>query len=339
MPDSTATLARLHALLAAIQGAVRSAHRQTTNHAVAHVAAADTIYAIDAEVDPILIEHCEQWGREQPLVLIAEGVRDERGVEGPRVFPAGTPMERAEIRLVVDPIDGTRHIMYDKRSAWCLAGVAPNRGAATRLSDIEVAMMIELPTSKAGAADVLWAVRGRGARGERVDLRDGSRAELTIKPSAATTLEHGYASVANYFPGVKVPAAQLIEFMADRLIGAADFQRASLFDDQYISSGGQLYELMTGHDRFVGDLRTHFYSMLGGVEGLCAHPYDLCTMLIAQEAGVVLTDGLGGPLDGPLDCTTGLSWAGFANAGLRDAIQPLIVEWFARQNRTAGSDS
>jgi hypothetical protein len=51
-------------------------------------------------------------------------------------------------------------------------------------------------------------------------------------------------------------------------------------------------------------------------------------MLIAEEAGVVLTDGLGNPLDGPLDCTTGLSWAGFANAALLEKIQPLIVEFF-----------
>ena len=28
-----------------------------------------------------------------------------------------------------------------------------------------------------------------------------------------------------------------------------------VFDDEYLSSGGQLHELMTGHDRFVADLR------------------------------------------------------------------------------------
>ena len=45
------------------------------------------------------------------------------------------------IRLIVDPIDGTRGIMYDKRSAWTLAGVAPQRGAGTHLGDIAVKLV------------------------------------------------------------------------------------------------------------------------------------------------------------------------------------------------------
>jgi hypothetical protein len=54
-------------------------------------------------------------------------------------------------------------------------------------------------------------------------------------------------------------------------------------------------------------------------------------MVIAEEAGVVLTDGLGQPLDGPMDVTSGLSWAGFANRKLHDAIQPLLAEFFRQR--------
>ena len=89
---------------------------------------------------------------------------DEHGVEGIKVFPEGTKAEDAELRLIVDPIDGTRGIMYDKRAAWALAGVAPNKGDATRLSDIEIAVMTELPTSKMGRGDVLSAIKGNGPR-------------------------------------------------------------------------------------------------------------------------------------------------------------------------------
>ncbi len=71
--------------------------------------------------------------------------------------------------------------MYDKRAAWTLAGVAPNKGAETRLRDIEVAVMTELPTSKMGFADVLWAIRGQGARGVRERL-DGKNATLEPAP-------------------------------------------------------------------------------------------------------------------------------------------------------------
>ena len=83
---------------------------------------ADTIYAIDTAVDPVLEAFCEEWGRETPLVLVAEGMEDEAGNEGPVVFPRGTRADRAAIRVIVDPIDGTRGIMYDKRAAWAVGG-------------------------------------------------------------------------------------------------------------------------------------------------------------------------------------------------------------------------
>ena len=44
------------------------------------------------------------------------------------VLPEGTPEADAVWRVIVDPIDGTRGLMYQKRSAWILTGVAPNRG-------------------------------------------------------------------------------------------------------------------------------------------------------------------------------------------------------------------
>jgi hypothetical protein len=43
---------------------------------------------------------------------------------------------------------------------------------------------------------------------------------------------------------------------------------------------------------------------------------------------VILTDGLGRPLDGPLDVTTGISWAGFANRDLQGAIEPVLTSYF-----------
>jgi hypothetical protein len=40
--------------------------------------------------------------------------------------------------MIVDPIDGTRNIMYNKRSAWILSGIAPNTGRHDA-ADIEAA--------------------------------------------------------------------------------------------------------------------------------------------------------------------------------------------------------
>ena len=297
-------------------------------HEVTRASSADTIYRIDAEVEPVLEAFCEDWGKTTPLVLVAEGLEDGAGNEvESRVFPHGSREEDAAIRVIVDPIDGTRGIMYDKRAAWALAGVAPNNGHATRLSDIQAAVMTELPTSKMGYGDVLWAIKGRGAHGRREDLRGGGGEPLPLRPSNATSIDHGFASVSNFFPGTKVLASETMEHLVRHLVGAADVTKATVFDDQYISTGGQFYELIVGHDRFNADLRPLLYRIQRQTEGLCCHPYDCASMLIATEAGVVLTDGLGGPLDGPLDTTTGLSWAGYANAALRARIEPLLTDF------------
>ena len=326
--DPKSTADRLLAFQKAVCAAVIASRGSKSLHAVDRSTAADTIYAIDVVVEPILEDFCRDWARTTPLVLIAEGIQAEGGEEGVKVFPVGSRAEDALIRLIVDPIDGTRGIMYDKRSAWTLAGVAPNNGTTTRLRDIEVAVMTELPTSKMGFADVLWATKGRGAKGKRVDLSSGNEAGLALRTSTATTIAHGFASVSNFFPGTKVLASQLMEEVAHRLLGPVDVTSAAVFDDQYICTGGQFYELIVGHDRFNADLRPLFYSLQAQPPGLCCHPYDCATMLIAEEAGVLLTDGMGNQFDGPLDCTTGLSWAGFANRALLQRIQPIIIEFF-----------
>ncbi|MEA2707519.1 MAG: hypothetical protein QOF78_120 [Phycisphaerales bacterium] len=312
--------------------------RTQSRHEVSRSSAADTIYGIDTEVDPLLEAFCERWAEEDgPLVLVAEGLEDANGREvESRVFPHDANENDAKLRLLVDPIDGTRGIMYDKRAAWALAGVAPNNGAGTRLRDIDVAVMTELPTSKMGHADVLSAIRGRGAVGRRVDLRDGRETPLALTPSAAEGIAHGFAMVSNFFPGTKVLSSELMELIAATLIGPADVTRATVFDDQYISTGGQWYELIVGHDRFNADLRPAFYRIQRQSAGLCCHPYDCATALIAEEAGVILTDECGHPLDGPLDTTTGLSWIGYANNELRRQIEPLVLQFL--KERSPGGD-
>src|SRR5439155_17739712 len=154
-------------------------------HEVMRSTQADTIYGIDADVEPLIDDFCRDWAKTTPLVLIAEGIENEDSVEGVKGFPEGTREEDAAIRVIIDPIDGTRGIMYDKRAAWALAGVAPNKGANTRLRDIEVAVMTELPTSKMGFSDVLWASKGNGTKAMRVDLRNNAEEWLAVSPSGA----------------------------------------------------------------------------------------------------------------------------------------------------------
>jgi hypothetical protein len=323
---------RLRAFQRDVRSLLIDARKRKDLHAVSRSSAADTIYSIDAVVEPVLKAFCSEWSNQTPLVLIAEGLEDDNGQEVERLaFPLGTPEDRAAIRLIVDPIDGTRGIMYDKRPAWALAGVAPNKGPGTRLRDIEVAVMTELPTSKMGQADVLWAIKGRGAVGVREDLRSDETTPLEMRPSQADHIKHGFAMVVNFFPGTKVIAGQLMEHIAANLIGPADITKPTVFEDQYISTGGQFYEAIVGHDRFNADLRPYFYRIQKQGEGLSCHPYDCATLLVAEEAGVIVTDGMGRPLDGPLDTTTGLAFAIYANRALQQKIEPLMSAFLAER--------
>jgi len=183
MIDARDALTRLIAFQRIVREQLIRSRAGSNLNAVNRSTAADTIYQIDTVVEPILEDFCREWSKTTPLVLIAEGIENEHGEEGVKVFPEGSREEDAAIRLIVDPIDGTRGIMYDKRPAWALAGVAPNRGVETTLRDIEVSVMTELPTSKMGFADVLWASKGRGAHGKRVDLRSLAEEPLAIAPS------------------------------------------------------------------------------------------------------------------------------------------------------------
>jgi hypothetical protein len=302
--------------------------------------AADTIYRIDTQVEPVIERFCALWSRDLPLVLVAEGIGPD-GQDDHTVFPAGTPAAAAPVRLIMDPIDGTRELMYDKRSAWFLAGVPPNRAAATRLRDVFAAVQVELPTSKQSAGDILWAVKGRGASGLRETVHGTEfqkTHDLAPRPSQADHLDHGFASVVNFFPGCKELAGRLMEEIIRGCVAPHDAARPLVFDDQYLSSGGQLYELAMGHDRFIADVRPWLFRAQDLPNGLCAHPYDLAACLIAREAGVVLTDGLGGEMDAPMDVHTPVSWAGFANPALRALIEPVLTgtlnTWLRRRQPT-----
>jgi hypothetical protein len=298
--------------------------------AIAFETAADKIYVIDRSVETILLPALAE--ELQPIisfVLICEGVNDEK----PLAFPSGTPIDQCQARLIVDPIDGTRPIMYNKRSAWWLAGLAPNYGDRTSLLDIETAVQVEIPTTRAALSDILSAIRGEGAHGETLNLMTGERNIFRPRPSQATTIIGGFASIFDPFPGGKDVFAAIEEELAREIIGGLDESKTALFDEQYLSTGGQLYELMMGRDRLLVDVRGLLYERFrldGRPGGHACHPYDLCTVLIAQEAGVQITNGRGHPLDTPLDTTTDVSWIGYANSAIRSEVEPVLMRLLAK---------
>src|SRR5215813_5929107 len=144
----------------------------------------DTIYAVDRISEDLLIDFCERKiATTTPIVLIAEGLQN-----GKVALPRGVSEEDTQFRLIVDPIDGTRGLMYQKRSAWILTGVAPNRGPQTGLTDITLAVQTEIPTVKQHLSDTPWGLRGEGARTERFNRLTGETKPIRLRPSTEQSI-------------------------------------------------------------------------------------------------------------------------------------------------------
>jgi hypothetical protein len=327
IPQRNLLLERIRTIHESIRDAVVAACEQTALEQLTAIVAedvgGDTIFAIDRISEDVLLEHFAELARDWSCVLIAEGL----GATGEVTLPADSDPTDAALRIIIDPIDGTRGLMYQKRAAWILTGVAANRGPATSLAEIELAVQTEIPLVKQHLCDTLWAVAGEGVQGERFNRLTGERQPLTPRPSPEPTIAQGYGGLARFFPGMRAELAAIDDLLVERVLGPMQPGRAQAFEDQYISTGGQLYELLMGHDRWQADLRPLVEPVLrrrGLSLGLCCHPYDLCTELIAREAGVIVTDARGQPLGAPLDVTSDVAWIGYANAAIRDQIAPTL---------------
>lgn len=304
--------------------AARAASTSDELASVAEVTAADTIYRIDKISEEAIVAWFEEtWPGSMPVEVVMEGLEGH----GPLTFPRGTAVEATCWKVIIDPIDGTRCIMYDKRPAWALAAVAPQRGTATHLGDIVAAAMTELPTSKQWRADQVSAVRGLGCEGvvaEAVHIVTGARAPLALRPSRARDLHHGFASVVKFFPDGKEATARVEEALWRELGEAGATVFPLIFDDQYPSTGGQIYELLSGRDRITADLRPVIFPKAGVPLALTCHPYDICTALILSEAGGVVEAPDGSPLRVPLDTVTPVAWVGYANEALAALVRPRL---------------
>ena len=189
---------------------ILNARRQHTNEelsAISEKTAADVIYAIDAIADQAIHTWFEaNWPAEWPVQIVMEGLDDASTL----CFPTATAIEDTTLKCIIDPIDGTRGIMYDKRSAWILAGIAPQRGAANTLADIQVAAMTEIPTTRQWRADQLSASRGDGMQVTAFDIRnDFKHAPVELEPSSASDVQHAFGTICRFFPAGSTLLAQI----------------------------------------------------------------------------------------------------------------------------------
>ncbi|HOX28012.1 MAG TPA: inositol monophosphatase, partial [bacterium] len=244
------------------------------------------------------------------------------------VFGGSGRIQDAEFTVIIDPIDGTRGLMYAKRSAWILSGIARGASENLRLNDIIAAVQTEIPSPKQYLADQLFAFSGGGASAVRCDARTGEKlTQFVPRPSGAKNLRYGFASFCRFFPAAKDVVTAIECELNKRL--ASEKEENFYFEDQYICNSGQMFELIAGHDRLICDLRAVISRSLvkaGERPLLCSHPYDVCGELIARECGVIVTDEKGEQLNAPLDTTTDVSWIGYANKHIKALVEPHLLD-------------
>lgn len=228
---------------------------------------------------------------------------------------------------MVDPVDGTRNLMADIRSAWTVLSLCGPGDGQPRLSDVRMALLAELPDSRAAQFRLMGAKQGAGAWFERRDLLTD---ELLERRPLATDHDdrpdHGYFSIFRYTPVMRPRLAQVeAEFFA-RLAKYEQADIRNCFDDQYISNGGQLALLCLGTYRMIADLRGHFAPIFED-DVTTSKAYDCAgAILIAREAGCRVLAPMGAPLDFPLDASTPVSFIGFVNGESAQRLGPHLWE-------------
>jgi len=274
--------------------------------------AGDATFGLDVATERAVDLWLEEVSAEGCLSLFSEdaGWR-HRGPEGPlEGFDHGGP------RVVIDPVDGTRNLMMDLRSAWTVIGLAGPGPDQPRQGQIELGIVAELPDSRARTWRVLSAARGDGCRLEV----DGE--ERALEVDAEPRLDHGYFPFFGFHPQVRPLVARLGADFFSRL-ESEGIDTGTCFDDQYISSGGQLALIALGTYRMVVEPRAWLAARTAPTQ--TCKPYDIAgAVLCATEAGAVVTDLAGAPLDHPLDATTPVSFCAFHNPATRERLWPLL---------------
>ncbi|MBK9383348.1 MAG: hypothetical protein IPN34_00785 [Planctomycetes bacterium] len=312
----------LIALHAEIQRRVRAALHQVGESgqwpcAIAGVGAGDLTYVLDALVEDTIAEGLDALGRacDTALVLVCEGI-------GVRELGATGSAQRA--RLLFDPIDGTRNAMFDLRSAWVLSGVAPDRGEATTLADIELAVQTEIAPRDRLHYEVLSARRGRGARRRLVRLADDALAqEGALRAPDLPGLDNAFLVFFAYSPEQRPTVARWQRDFVRLLEALEGISPRLIYDDQYIANAGHFHCLVTGRYRFVADLRDLLVPRLDRAT-LTSHPYDLCTALIAEEAGAIVRASDLGALRAPFSTEGRTGFVGFASKRVQEKLEPVL---------------
>ncbi len=328
---------RLCELAGEIRGATRSSLIQAVERGALDElsrpraqGAGDWTFGLDLPSEAVVDRWFRSRARERPLSVFTE----DRGWRhlGPGAR-GGDPQSLSDFdhggpRIAIDPVDGTRNLMADLRSAWTTIALAPPGAAIPRLAEVALGVVAEIPPTNAARFRVLCAHASACRLEERSLDQDqetllGSR---TLRVDRDDRAHHGYFPFFRYKPDLRPAIAELEAAFFARLERFEGADLRSIYDDQYISNAGQLVLLALGTYRMVVDARALVARRLG-VATVTSKPYDVAAaILCARAAGAVVTAADGSELDFPLDATTPVDMVGYANAATRRRLEP---HWLA----------
>ena len=99
----------------------------------------------------------------------------------------------------------------------------------------------------------MGAARRRGACA-RYNRLTGERLPIRLRPSRATSIAHGYATIVRFFPGARDELAAIDEAIVYGALGPRGRQGALLRGSIRLD-GRAAVRAVAGHDRFIADLR------------------------------------------------------------------------------------
>lgn len=295
--------------------------------------AGDFTYGLDLPSEDCLRAWHGARAREGPLSVMTEDSGWRHLGPGPKGEVVELPgFDHGGPRIGFDPVDGTRNLMADLRSAWTVVSFAPAGTGEPRLGELSGGMIAEIPTTRAARfrrffsdGDTTWLEEGAlgGASEEESPPIGPAR---VVRTDGDDRPDHGYFPFFRYDPLQRLVIAEWEARFFERLERNENAEMHTIYNDQYCSSGGQLVELMSGTYRMIVDARA-LAARRSGTNQIFTKPYDIGGAIVcARAAGCELTDAEGNALDFPLDVTTPVDFCGYVNAPTRLRLEP---HWLA----------
>jgi myo-inositol-1(or 4)-monophosphatase len=236
------------------------------------------------------------------------------------------PPDAVEV-LIVDPIDGTRPAMAGLESACVAVALAPLGDESPTMGDVCAGCVVEI---KSG--DWYLAVRGSGVESSR---------QVALSP----TVDVGRMFWGYGFRGrpVRAVAEVLGDLIDSSSVGGGTFELGSQAFAMTRIVTGQFDAVIEVGSRIIDEIsgmRSEF-ERVGGGQVLNNSPYDLAApWLILVEAGGVVSDGWGEPLDRHRLLGSGhefqMSSISASNAALHAQLARAVDEGVARLRALCG---